>query len=247
MEDWLRHLILFGTGSIAGALNVVAGGGSFLTLPILIFLGLPANAANHTNRIGIILQNIGAVWSFNRHQVLDWRFLGWAAMPATLGAILGAWGALHISDLAFQRLLVFLMVTISIWTLWNPLKKIHSSSSSLRGARTAASFFLVGAYGGFIQAGVGFFLLAATTLAGLDLVRGNAVKVLCALCFTTASLAIFAWKGEVYWLEGLSLGAGTLLGGLVGVHLTVLKGHRWIKAVVTTTVILFAIKLWLSG
>ena len=83
------YLLLFGSGLIAGALNVIAGGGSFLTLPLLMFLGLPAGMANGTNRVGIVLQNVAAVWSFERHRVLDWGSLWWAAAPATLGAALG--------------------------------------------------------------------------------------------------------------------------------------------------------------
>jgi uncharacterized membrane protein YfcA len=114
------------------------------------------------------------------------------------------------------------------------------------GLAVAAAFFAVGIYGGFVQAGVGFFVLAATSMAGLDLVRGNAVKVLSILCFTVLSLTIFAFNGRVEWRTGLVLAAGTVLGGLVGARLTVLKGHRWVRGVVTVTMILFALKLWFS-
>jgi uncharacterized membrane protein YfcA len=156
---------------------------------------------------------------------------------------------LLISDAAFQRLLAFLMVAVTLWTLWDPLRarRQRGAVDHLPPALLPAVFFLVGIYGGFIQAGVGFLLLAATTLAGLDLVRGNAVKVLCALAFTSVSLGLFAWKGTIYWAEGLSLAAGNLVGGQLGVHLTVLKGHAWLKGAVTVTVILFAVALWLRG
>lgn len=107
----------------------------------------------------------------------------------------------------------------------------------------ALGFFVVGIYGGFVQAGVGFLILAATTLAGLDLVRGNAVKVLSVLVFTAMSLAIFAWQGMVDWPLGLALGAGNTAGGFVGVRLAVLKGHDWLRRVVTACVVLFALKL----
>ena len=116
----MGYLLLFGSGLIAGVINVIAGGGSFLTLPILMFLGLPAGVANGTNRVGILLQNVAAVWSFERHRVLDWSSLWWAAAPAALGAVLGTWGALVISDQAFKRVLALLMLTLSIWTLWSP-------------------------------------------------------------------------------------------------------------------------------
>jgi len=83
MEDWIPYAILFLAGGVAGVLNVVAAGGSFLTLPLLIFLGLPASVANGTNRVAILLQNIGAVWGFHRYGVLDWRAILWAAIPPT--------------------------------------------------------------------------------------------------------------------------------------------------------------------
>ena len=251
MGDLSGYLLLFCVGCLAGALNVIAGGGSFLTLPVLIFLGLPPTVANGTNRVGIALQNMGAVWSFHRHGVLQWRYLLWAALPATGGAVLGTWIALWVSDQLFQKILAFLMVALTLWTLWDPLKAQHTpagdSGKPPLKAILGVGFFLAGVYGGFVQAGVGFLILAATSLAGLDLVRGNAVKVLSVLCFTVVSLGIFAWQGRVHWGIGLTLAAGTLLGGLVGVHFTVLKGHRWIKGVVTVTILLFAVKLWLTG
>lgn len=248
------YLLLFAAGLMAGVLNVIAGGGSFLTLPILMFLGLPPGVANGTNRVGILLQNVGAVWSFERHGVLDWRSVLWAAAPSIPGAALGVWLALIVSDHAFKRILALLMVTLSLWTLWT--KRAGSStatqhdseaSATRRWVGIGAAFFFIGVYGGFVQAGVGFLILAVTTAAGLDLVRGNAVKVLTVLCFTALSLALFAWHGRVDWPMGLVLAAGTTLGGLAGARLTVLKGHRWIRGVVTVTMILFALKLWFSG
>jgi uncharacterized membrane protein YfcA len=252
MDPWLAHSALFAVGLVAGALNVVAGGGSFLTLPVLIFLGLPASVANGTNRIGILTQNVGAVWGFDRHRVLHWRWAPWTALPAALGAVFGTWGALAIPDPAFQRVLAFLMVAISLWTLADPVgprgaATVGGDAAMPAGARRgllAVAFFAVGLYTGFVQAGVGFLILAATTLAGLDLVRGNALKVLVILVATPLSLALFAGSGRVDWPLGLTLAAGNLLGGLLGVRLTVLKGHRWVRGVVTVTVIVFALKLW---
>ena len=97
-----------------------------------------------------------------------------------------------------------------------------------------------------IQAGVGFVILALTSAAGLDLIRGNAVKVLSVLLITVLSLAIFANSGTVDWPRGLALGVGNFAGGLVGVRQAVLKGQRWLERVVSATVILFALLLWFS-
>lgn len=260
MPEWLSHLALFGAGLVAGALNVVAGGGSFLTLPVLIFLGLPPTTANGTNRVGILVQNLGAVWGFHRHRVLPWSWTVSAAAPALVGAALGTWAALVVGDESFQRILAVLMVAVTLWSLLDPAKRWGSGRepevdddgmpvppSGWGRWGFVAGFFLVGIYGGFVQAGAGFFILAVTSLAGLDLVKGNALKVLTVLIFTVLSLAIFAWQGEVRWLPGVVLAAGTLLGGQLGVRLTVLKGHRWVQGVVTVAVVAFAVKLWLDA
>lgn len=243
------YAVLFGAGLVAGTLNVIAGGGSFLTLPILIFLGLPPTVANGTNRVAIFVQNVGAVWGFHRHRVLDWRYVLWAAVPATFGAGLGAWAAVSIGEQTFKNVLAFLMIGVTLWTLWDPLRKHRPTlpaGAAPRVGPLAGGFFLVGIYGGFVQAGVGFLILAATSLAGLDLVRGNAVKVLSVLVYTGLALAVFAWEGKVDWSLGAVLAAGNLTGSFVGVHLTVLKGHRWVRAVVTGAVIVLALKLLLS-
>ena len=241
-----QYALLFLGGMIAGVLNVLAGGGSFLTLPILIFLGLPATMANGTNRVGILLQNVAATASFQRDKVLDWRFTGRMAAPAVIGAACGTLVALHTGETSFKRILATLMIVITLWTLWDPAGRANGRKVTSP-ALMAAGFFMVGLYGGFVQAGVGFLILALTTLAGFDLVRGNAIKVLMVLLFTTVSLAIFAWNGQVVWSVGLVLAGGTILGGLAGARLTILKGHAWVRVVVTVVVVVMAIRLWATS
>lgn len=245
--SFMAYGVLFALGGVAGILNVVGGGGSFLTLPLLIFLGLPPSVANGTNRVGIFLQNLFAVWSFQRHDVLDWRALRWAALPAVIGAPLGTWLALSIQEAMFQKVLAFFMVGITLWTLWNPrnlLTEPRLQKTASQAAVPALGFFLVGIYGGFVQAGVGFFILAVTSLVGIDLVRGNGIKVLTVLVFTGVSLILFAWNDKVHWPLGFALAGGTVVGGLLGVKLTVLKGHEWLRHVVTFLIVVFALRLW---
>lgn len=248
----LDHLILFAVGAVAAALNVLAGGGSFLTLPVLILLGLPPTVANGTNRIAILAQNVTAVAGFQRHRLIDRDTAVRAALPAMAGVGLGTWAAIEVGDEAFRRALAIIMVVVSLWTLWDPSGRRTGEAVRADGRPRHRSpgfglaFFGVGLYGGFVQAGVGFLMLAATTWAGLDLVRGNALKVLVALCFTPLALALFAAGGKVEWVWGLALAAGHVAGALVGVRLTVLKGHAWLKRVVTAAVIAFAVLLWFA-
>jgi len=250
MEFFAGYLVLFLVGFLAGTVNVIAGGGSFLTLPILIFMGFPAILANGTNRVGLICQNLGATWSFHRYKLLDLGSFFWAALPAALGSIIGVWIAFSVGEQAFRNILAFLMVAVTLWSLWNQVLRTNEGKPRAidpsRNPLLFLGFFLVGVYGGFVQAGVGFIVLALTTYAGFDLVRGNATKVPIILMLTTVSLLLFAWQGQVDWITGLVLGAGTLLGGQLGVKLTILKGHKWIRIFVTVTVILFAVKLWLG-
>lgn len=249
--SWAESLALLGVGVVSGALNVLAGGGSFLSLPLLIFLGLPPSVANGTNRIAILVQNIGAVWRFKSHGLVDRAWIATAAVPAAAGALLGTWAAIEIGEELFRRVLAALMVAATLWILWDPIERRETGASIVGGDAgrrfaLAAAFFGVGIYGGFVQAGIGFLLVAVATWAGLDLVRGNALKVLVVLGLTPLSLAIFAWSGRVDWAAGIPLAAGHLIGALAGVRLTILKGHAWIKRFVTVTVIAFAIKLWLA-
>ena len=244
----LGFLALFVVGFAAAVINVLAGGGSFLTLPLLIFLGLPAGIANGTNRVGVLAQNVSAVLGFHRHQVLPVRWSLCVSVPAVFGAGLGVWAALNVPDIAFRRILSLVMLAMTLGTL------LHRSRRSAPGAepRNAwhwtmmAGFFITGLYGGFLQAGVGFLALAMTSLAGLDLVRGNAVKVFTVMLLTVLSLAVFAATGHVDWPAGVALALGNLLGGVVGVRIAVFKGHKWLEHVVTATIVVFAVLLWVT-
>ncbi len=244
MDDPLAFLLLIAAGLVASIVNVVAAGGSFLTLPILIFLGLPSVVANGTNRVGILMQNASAIWGFHNARVLDWRWALTASVPALVGAALGSWAALYVGDELFRRILAITMVVITLATLFAPDPRPDTAARSSQSWLVAAGFLLVGIYGGFLQAGVGFLILAITTWSGIDLVRGNAIKVVSVLLFTVLSLAIFAINGSIHWPMGIALAIGNTLGGLIGVRLAVTKGHRWLKGVVTATIIVFAIRLW---
>lgn len=171
-------------------------------------------------------------------------------IPAALGAPLGSWLALSVQEATFQKVLAFLMVGLTLWTLWNPYGgKSKAAAPRLEGQvpLMAFGFFLIGIYGGFVQAGVGFLILALTSILGVDLVRGNGVKVLTVFVFTGLSLLLFVWHDKVHWPLGLVLAGGTILGGLLGVKLTVTKGHEWVRHVVTVVVVAFALRLWFTG
>jgi uncharacterized membrane protein YfcA len=246
--DLVGAAILFGAGYASGVINVMAGGGSFLTIPALIFLGLPPTMANATNRVGVLLQNVGGVYQFNRRGMLDWDVVRRAVPPALVGTVLGTWAATVVGDEATKRILAVLMVVMTL----GPLVMHRSPGRAdeggwrLRGTPLALAFVLVGVYVGFLQAGVGFIILAVTSAAGFDLVRGNAVKLSVVFFLTAVSVAMFAWFGLIDWPRALALGLGNLLGGQLGVRLTLAAGHRWLRWIVTIAVLASAAKLWVS-
>ena len=246
MDDAAAYALLIAAGIVASIVNVLAGGGSFLTLPILIFLGLPSVVANGTNRVGVLMQSVSSVWGFHSAGVLDWRWALTASVPALAGSAIGTWAALYVGDELFRRVLAIVMVVITLVTLFAPEPRPDLAARSSRSWLVVVGFFFVGMYGGFLQAGVGFLVLAITTWSGLDLVRGNAIKNIVVLLVTVLALAIFAVNGTVHWPMGIALAVGNTIGGLIGVRLAVARGHRWLKGVVTVTIIAFAIRLWWS-
>lgn len=242
----LQALALFVVGALTGALNVLAGGGSLLTLPLLIFFGLPATVANGTNRIGILFQSVTAIGGFRRQKMLPVGLALLCTVPAVVGSYLGARLAVDIDDALFQRILAFIMLGVLAFMLLDPMKRHRGEQVHFTPLRTAVlltSFFVIGIYGGFVQAGVGFLIISGLLAHGLDLVRINAVKVFVTLVFTAVALAVFVGHGQVNWPLGLALAVGNAAGGWIGTHLAIKKGHDWIKKVVSLIVFLFALKL----
>ncbi|MFA5516116.1 MAG: sulfite exporter TauE/SafE family protein [Desulfuromonadales bacterium] len=199
MPEYLHLPALLLVGFVSGFLNILAGGGSLLTLPLLIFLGLPATVANGTNRVGVLWQNIFAVASFRRQGVLPLRLALMCTAPSLAGSYIGARLAVDIDEQLFQRLLAGVMIGVLVVILVDPAKRLRiepAAFSTLRLAVLLVSFFFIGIYGGFVQAGVGFLIIPALMVHGIDLVRTNAVKILVILLFTIPALWVFIAHGR---------------------------------------------------
>lgn len=243
---WWQLVALAVVGVVSGFLNVLAGGGSLLTLPLLIFLGLPAAEANGTNRVAIVVQNLSAIRSFQSSGVLTWRLALLCSIPAIIGACIGAQLAVTVDEQLFKQLLAAVMILMLLLTTFDPARRYRQKMGDVvTEARLPLliGFFVIGIYGGFIQAGVGFLILSVTLLAGLDLVRGNVLKVVVILVFNLPALAIFAWNGQVDWLLGSALATGNAIGALLAARMAVAKGHDWIRRVVTLVVLACALRL----
>ena len=247
----ITGLVLFLAGLAAGTVNSIAGGGSLFTLPLLIFLGLPPTVANATNRIAVLSGGIGASETFRRSGLVPVAWLKLAAPPALIGAVLGTGAALIVPDLALLRILSVGLGLAAGWVFWNPIRPPdagrHFPPAGTARWISRAAFFLVGVYGGFIQAGVGFILLTITSANGLDLIRGNAVKAPLVFLFTLATVVLFTYSGMINWGMGLALAAGQILGATFGVRLQILKGQDWVRHVLTLIILACAFRLMVMG
>jgi uncharacterized membrane protein YfcA len=244
LPDLSGILILFGVGAVAAFINVNAGGGSSLTLPVLIFLGLNPTVANGTNRVAILFQNVSAVYSFKREKYYDLKnslILSALTLP---GAIAGSILAVKIGDELFQKVLAVVMIFIII-TMMIPKKKFERVNTDfVVDWKIVISMLAVGFYGAFIQVGVGFLLMASFQyLMKLDLIRVNMHKVFVVLIFTIPAIFIFVLTNNINWYYGLTLAAGNVFGGWWGAKLSVKKGESFIKFVLIIAIFIMAIKL----
>ena len=240
----LHVLLLFAVGLLAGFINVMAGGGSSLTLPALIFLGLDGATANGTNRIAILVQNIFAMTGFQQNKRNEFKEsfkLGILTLP---GAIIGAFVAVSIQDVWFKRILsiVIIFVIISLF-----LPRPQSNSLTEKTSKKWAlylSLVAAGFYGGFIQVGVGFIFMAILFhLAKFNLVRVNVYKVFIIFLYTIPAIIVFMLSGKINWIWGLILSAGNGLGGWIGAHVSSKKGDKIVRIVLIMVLLFMAGKL----
>jgi uncharacterized protein len=231
------YLAVVAAGFVAGFINTLAGSGSVVTLPLLIYIGLPANVANATNRVGVLLQSVVAVGSFRRQKKLEFKNGVILTVPAVVGAIIGARIAVDLNEEIMRLTIGIMMVVMLILILFQPERWLREASEPVAhavGSRTMIAqvilFFLIGLYGGFIQLGVGVFLLAGLVLgAGYDLIRANAIKLLIILCFTAAAMGVFIYNDQVDWPIGLTLAVGSMLGAWVATHTAVKGGAKFVR------------------
>jgi len=239
--------LLTAVGIVAGFLNVMAGGGSLLTVPVLVFMGLPGPVANGTNRIAILAQNLSAITAFLRRGFSDFRLSLSLAACAIPGALAGALLGSELEGALFNRILALVMLGVMLVMHFDrghaeqPGDRVLTRAQLVRGhvLMVAAGF-----WGGFIQIGVGFIIMPILNRAmGLDLVRTNMHKVFIIAVYTVVALAVFASKVELMWVVGLALALGNAIGGYLGAHFTVTRGENLIRRILNIVLIAFIIKL----
>lgn len=228
-------LLLVAGGLAAGVVNTLAGGGSLLTVPLLVLVGVPGTEANATNRVGVLCQSLAASARFRSEGVPGLRDALPLLPTLLLGAAAGAAVISRLDDATFERIFGALMIPLLVPALL-PTRAVAGGRTWPRGARVAL-FFAIGAYGGAIQAGVGLVLVAALARSGLDLVRANSVKVTLVAAFTALAVGVFVVLGQVVWAPALWLAASASLGAVIGTRLAVRGGERLIRPVLIVAVV----------
>ncbi len=229
MAWWEAALLVVG-GLLAGAINTVAGGGSMLTVPLLVLAGVPGNAANGSNRVGILTSNVAAVATFRRLGVDGLRHASRVVVPVVLGGLIGSFAVGRLlDDDTFERVFGLLMIPLVILSVRRPSNA--SGDRAWSTIKVVTVFLLIGIYGGAFQAGVGLVLLAALTRSGFGLVMSNSIKVIVNTAVTVVALPVFILSGDIAWAPALVLAAGFVVGGWLGAQASFRGGEVLIRRV----------------
>jgi len=248
--EWYLYLVVVAVGIVAGIINTLAAGGSLLTLPVLMALGLPPNMANGTNRIAIFLQNVVGVRQFHKEKVMDFPSGFRVGIPAAAGAIAGAFIAVNLNDEVMKLAIAGVMILVFFLILLKPNRWINSHEEHPPIPYWVQVIVFSGweFYGGFIQAGVGFFLLTSLVLgSGFELVKANALKLFVILLYTPLALLIFFLHGDVNLWVGLVLAVGNMTGAWVGTKIAVKWGAVFIRYFVLVAILVASTKLILDA
>ena len=232
--------LLIAVGLLAGIVNTLAGGGSLLTVPLLVIFGLPGTIANGTNRVGVLVQGLVACWRFDAEGISELRSALPLLPPVLLGSLIGAASATQIPDQIFEQIFAGIMLILLIPLLQGrqlaPTPRIQRWSPLTRGI----VLFGIGLYGGAVQAGVGLLLLFVLNRAGFDLARANAIKVVIATALAIVTVPVFVFKQQVAWLPAAFVSIGFTIGATVGARFAVLGGESAIRQTLAVAVLVLA-------
>jgi len=244
--QYAQYPAFFVLGAVVSLINSIAGGGSSLSLPIMIFLGMPATVANGTNRIGLIIGNSSSAYNLARHGYLDKKIFWQLFLPTLAGAIIGACFLVRIGDKLFQAILAIVICLVVVMSNIRKdiLGKPPATPPEKLTAKGALGFFAIAIYGCIVQVGVGFVqIFGLTRYTGLDPIRVNALKNSLTNVFLVVSTAALGFAGKIDWPIAIVMAAGAYLGGYFGSFLQRKKGNRFIQHFVSVASIAMAIGL----
>ncbi len=221
----LNIVVIFVAAMLAGALNSVAGGGSFISYPALVFGGVPLINANTTSTIALWPGTVASVFAY-RKEIANERAGMWPLLVASFfGGLIGAHILLHTTENTFARLLPFLLLLATLLFAFS--KRLSGwVRKSISGTKLPASTlkggvvvfqFIIGVYGGFFGGGIGIMMLAAFGLLGMDNIhRMNGLKTVMATIINGVAVVLFVINGVIYWPQAVVMIVGAIIGGYAG-------------------------------
>lgn len=234
-------------GAAAGFVNAMAGGGSALTVPLLVYAGLDPLTANGTNRVGVWVQSISATLTFQRRGLMQWSALWYILPPVILGATAGALAAASMQPKAIKLAFGVLFVALAVLMVAKPSWLVPQLPQGVEARKPPhwglAAMAAVGVYGGMFQAGVGIPLLLVLVQAlRVDVVTANALKAALVMVYTLVVLVIFGGHSQIDWPSGLLLAAGGWVGSMLGARAAIAKGAALIRWAVMAVLLYSAVR-----
>lgn len=273
----IAFAVIFLAGIVAGAINSIAGGGTLISFPALLWLGRDPILANATNTVAIWPGSLAAAYGYRRELSTARRWAAILVIPSILGGALGGWLLLRTPSSTFEHLVPFLIlgatVLLSAQEVISRWLTVGSRPSADESAATTASGpdaalppaanrqpptlhiilififqFFVALYGGYFGAGMGILMLAALGLIGLtDLHQMNGLKNVLAVCINGVAAIYFVFARSVVWTDVAFMMLGTILGGLLGARLARRLGRTFVRRSVVAIGFGMAVLLWIRG
>jgi uncharacterized membrane protein YfcA len=248
--------VILAAGVLGGAINSIAGGGTLISFPALLWIGRDPILANATNAVAMWPGSLAGAYGFRRELATARRWLLLLILPSLAGGGIGAWLLLRTPTSTFERLVPFLILGATLLLAAQEMitRRLgvlaHAHENPTRGWIAFVFVFqlLVGLYGGYFGAGMGILMLAALGLIGLtDIHQMNGVKNVLAIGINGIAGAYFAISGAVIWRDALVLTIGTVAGGFLGARIARRLGRKFVRAFVVAIGVIMTVALLLRG
>src|SRR5881394_1805918 len=247
----MHVVVLIIAAFFAGAINSIAGGGTLITFPTLLWMGRNPILANATNTVAMWSAGISASWGFRREVATLQRWFWFLTIPSLVGGAAGAVLLLHTPEKLFEHLVPILIGSATLLLATQEMITRHLPHKRASPAWLVFAFtfqFFVGVYGGYFGAGMGILMLAALGLIGLsDLHQMNGLKNLLAICINGVAAVYFAASGAVLWRDALLMAGASIAGGFLGARVARRLGRRFVRAAVVTIGLVMTIALFVSS
>lgn len=237
--------VVFLVGVVASFFGSMVGGGSLLSIPMLIFLGLPPQVAIATDRFGGIGQAVVAFFKFHKAGKVVWRYVPLLAVISLAGSLIGANILLSVDQDLLQKIAgILLFVLLPFVFLKRDIGVDRRAVTVAKKAAGSVVYFIIQTFTGFFGAGTGPFIFYTLMIGfGLTILEAVATQLIPLLVLSISSVAVFAYKGIISYQIGLVLLAGMIVGGYIGAHVALKKGNAWIKRLFAIIVVIAGAKL----